>query len=118
MDGSFQIVKELENKRRWDILCDPEDQLLDRTEKSNPRIDSRLSVSACLSGGADRDRTGDPLLAKQVLSQLSYSPLLVSSPKRKSFAKQRRAKRTVGQWWVWEELNFRPHPYQGCALTN
>ena len=28
-------------------------------------------------GGADRDRTGDPLLAKQVLSQLSYSPLTV-----------------------------------------
>ena len=28
-------------------------------------------------GGADRDRTGDPLLAKQVLSQLSYSPLMV-----------------------------------------
>ncbi len=25
-------------------------------------------------GGADRDRTGDPLLAKQVLSQLSYGP--------------------------------------------
>ncbi len=31
------------------------------------------------NGGADRDRTGDPLLAKQVLSQLSYSPLPVSS---------------------------------------
>ena len=28
-------------------------------------------------GGADRDRTGDPLLAKQVLSQLSYSPVKV-----------------------------------------
>ena len=26
------------------------------------------------SGGACRDRTDDPLLAKQVLSQLSYSP--------------------------------------------
>ena len=26
-------------------------------------------------GGASRDRTDDPLLAKQVLSQLSYSPL-------------------------------------------
>ena len=26
-------------------------------------------------GGADRDRTDDPLLAKQMLSQLSYSPL-------------------------------------------
>ena len=27
------------------------------------------------SGGAERDRTADPLLAKQVLSQLSYSPV-------------------------------------------
>jgi hypothetical protein len=31
------------------------------------------------NGGADRDRTGDPLLAKQVLSQLSYSPVLVGT---------------------------------------
>ena len=33
---------------------------------------------ACLvreDGGAERDRTVDPLLAKQVLSQLSYSPI-------------------------------------------
>jgi hypothetical protein len=30
-------------------------------------------------GGADRDRTGDPLVANQVLSQLSYSPFLVAS---------------------------------------
>ena len=34
---------------------------------------------ACLSdretiGGGERDRTDDPLLAKQVLSQLSYTP--------------------------------------------
>jgi hypothetical protein len=28
------------------------------------------------NGGRDRDRTGDPLLAKQVLSQLSYTPTL------------------------------------------
>ena len=21
------------------------------------------------------------------------------------------------QWWVWEDSNHRPHPYQGCALT-
>jgi hypothetical protein len=27
--------------------------------------------------GADRDRTGDPLLAKQVLSQLSYRPVVL-----------------------------------------
>jgi hypothetical protein len=29
-------------------------------------------------GGADRDRTGDPLVANQVLSQLSYSPTLIN----------------------------------------
>jgi hypothetical protein len=52
-------------------------------------------------GGADRDRTGDPLLAKQVLSQLSYSPTRVRL-----------------RWWAWVESNYRPHPYQGCALTN
>jgi hypothetical protein len=28
-------------------------------------------------GGAEEDRTPDPLLAKQVLSQLSYSPSFV-----------------------------------------
>ena len=49
------------------------------------------------SGGASRSRTGDLLLAKQVLSQLSYGP---------------------ANWWVWVDLNYRPHPYQGCALTN
>ncbi len=27
-----------------------------------------------MRGGAERDRTADPLLAKQMLSQLSYSP--------------------------------------------
>ncbi len=37
------------------------------------RFLSRLS-STGETGGASRDRTDDPLLAKQVLSQLSYGP--------------------------------------------
>jgi hypothetical protein len=37
------------------------------------------AVSIENTGGADRDRTGDPLVANQVLSQLSYSPMLVTS---------------------------------------
>ena len=53
-------------------------------------------------GGASRDRTGDPLLAKQVLSQLSYGPY----------------GQVTEDWWVWVDSNYRPHPYQGCALTN
>ena len=33
-----------------------------------------VKINQFLSGGAEEDRTPDPLLAKQVLSQLSYSP--------------------------------------------
>ncbi len=33
-----------------------------------------FSTPVKLDGGARRDRTDDPLLAKQVLSQLSYGP--------------------------------------------
>jgi hypothetical protein len=51
---------------------------------SNKRRDSTSSrhylihIETCQSrsyGGADRDRTDDILLAKQALSQLSYSPI-------------------------------------------
>ena len=58
----------------------------------------RLMTNDGFSGGADRDRTGGLLVANQALSQLSYSPTI--------------------KWWAWVELNYRPHPYQGCALAN
>jgi hypothetical protein len=59
-------------------------------------------------GGARRDRTDDLLLAKQALSQLSYGPAGRIFPSR----------RGVKSWWVWVDLNHRPHAYQACALTN
>ena len=37
-------------------------------------------------GGRGRDRTGDPLLAKQVLSQLSYTPTIGKCTDFKAFA--------------------------------
>ena len=51
------------------------------TVEAQPQADiacyiSKLPIEKL--GGAERDRTVDPLLAKQVLSQLSYSPLLFS----------------------------------------
>jgi hypothetical protein len=55
--------------------------------------------------GDNRIRTGDPLLAKQVLYQLSYVPLNKSSGRQQL-------------WWAREDLNLRPHAYQACALTN
>ena len=45
--------------------------IADRSQRclDNQRMERRKS------GGGERDRTDDPLLAKQVLSQLSYTPI-------------------------------------------
>ena len=46
--------------------------------------------------GDKRTRTADVCLAKAALYQLSYTPIV----------------------WAIPDLNWGPHPYQGCALTN
>ena len=69
--------------------------------QSRARADSSAQMMISLSeimGGGERDRTDDLLLAKQALSQLSYTP--------------------DKTWWVWLDLNQRPHAYQACALTS
>ena len=50
------------------------------TNAQDPRTAIPFILTLCreISGGRDRARTGDPLLAKQVLSQLSYTPSLLS----------------------------------------
>ena len=91
-------------------------------------LDSKTLKVSLILGGASRDRTDDPLLAKQVLSQLSYGPFcgcvflfyaLLLKTKIAALTDCDTFTATVTEnWWVWEDLNFRPHPYQGCALTN
>ena len=46
------------------------------TNSQDPPTGIPIILTLCteISGGRDRARTGDPLLAKQVLSQLSYTP--------------------------------------------
>ena len=56
--STFQIFKELQQRRR---------------AVTNSEYVAVLTIFWI--GGARRDRTDDPLLAKQVLSQLSYGPL-------------------------------------------
>ena len=63
---------------------------------------TKISLSN-LNGGAEEDRTPDLLRARQSLSQLSYGPNLTLR---------------YACWWVWVDLNHRPRPYQGRALTN
>ena len=75
------------------------------------------SVSPCIrvNGGGERDRTDDPLLAKQVLSQLSYTPeetRCITTSARHGFPW------TLCEWWVWMDSNHRPPPYQDGALTS
>ena len=75
-------------------------------------IHGDLSRRSPPDGGAERDRTDDLLLAKQALSQLSYSPVPYGS------LSGRFATGMAKVWWAWEDLNFRPHAYQARALTN
>ena len=75
--------------RRRDVPCvDEADLLL-----------SRPSGSAG-GGGDEETRTPDPLLAKEMLCQLSYVPA------------------PGGWWWAFLDSNQRPLPYQGSALTS
>jgi hypothetical protein len=58
-------------------------------------------------GGRGRDRTGDPLLAKQVLSQLSYTPTVGTFTDFKAFAPVRKLRK----------LTFEPSLCQNCVKT-
>jgi hypothetical protein len=69
------------------------DVVLDAPAFIPAKSKARMALSASYrypSGGRDRDRTGDPLLAKQVLSQLSYTPTAEALPDFKAFAAVRK----------------------------
>ena len=66
-------------------------------EERNDLLSSLISHQLHIGGG-ERVRTDDPLRARQVLSQLSYTP-------------------NKG-WWAWLDSNQRPHDYQSRALAN
>jgi hypothetical protein len=98
--------------------------------------------------GGKRIRTDDPLLAKQVLYQLSYAPVPFRTQDRHAdpaeparstanalrgraaqVAPESRCPATQAnpgdfsapaaqEKWAREDLNLRPHAYQACALTN
>ena len=59
-----------------------------------------------LGGGAGRARTGDPLLAKQMLSQLSYSPVTRYASIRQKNDRQRNRQlvRSTGKFKIWVQI--------------
>ena len=90
--GSLQInllftiyAEQASGRSRCKLCFSPEDTLsLTRRRRSAGapndwrralRYVAAVSLDTNRFGGAERDRTADPLLAKQVLSQLSYSPI-------------------------------------------
>jgi hypothetical protein len=105
-----------------------------RSHRASLRLTaSEFSLAACHSrhpafaartaqtGGADRNRTDDLLRAKQALSQLSYGPLSEDRGQKtddRKWARFCRLSSVLRPWWAWVDLNYRPHAYQACALTN
>ena len=79
----FDAINKLPAARcSYELSADNNDfrlyELLKNDSRSNDRTgeDTLLCVRRFVRrfGGGERDRTDDPLLAKQVLSQLSYTP--------------------------------------------
>ena len=68
--------------------------------RPRPEDDLRLGKG----GGDEETRTPDPLLAKEMLFQLSYVPLPLRCLSL--------------MWWAFLDSNQRPLPYQGSALTS
>ena len=69
-------------------------------------------------GGGERDRTDDLLLAKQALSQLSYTPVPEIGNHNTGRSAVADLRLLVSGWWAREDLNLRPHAYQARALTS
>ena len=82
-----------------------------KTEARRVRRKTRETSGPEDRGGGEGTRTPDPLLAKQVLCQLSYTPTTVEGVSDQ-------CRSTQSAWWAWEDLNFRPHAYQACALAS
>ena len=82
-----------------------------KTEVRRVRRKTRETSCPEDRGGGEGTRTPDPLLAKQVLCQLSYTPTTVEGVSCQ-------CRSTQSAWWAWEDLNFRPHAYQACALAS
>ena len=71
-------------------------------------------------GGDERNRTADPLLAKQVLSRLSYIPHTHHGCQidDSRFELENRNPLSEMEWWAFLGSNQGPHAYQACALTS
>ena len=92
------------------ISANPAARKRTETFVSNVEQWKRFNTHQYKTGGGERNRTDDLLLAKQALSQLSYTPDNENHPLITGY-------RQPG-WWAWVDLNYRPHAYQACALTN
>ena len=67
-------------------------------------------------GGDERNRTADPLLAKQVLSRLSYIP--TNKLSIGDFRLPIENRKSSIRWWAFLGSNQGPHAYQACALAS
>ena len=83
-----------------------------RSRGATRRCRARGTLRCLGGGGGERNRTDDLLLAKQALSQLSYTPKALGE------AQSPRTQLRRNAWWAREDLNLRPHAYQARALTN
>ncbi len=91
----------------FEVYFNPSPEPLEQTSSAIDPLQLQ-SISQSVRSGGEGTRTPDPLLAKQVLYQKSYTPGVEPHSNRvRSFSQ-----------WVYQDSNLGPQLYQSCALAN
>ena len=107
----------------WRTTC-PNQCLLTMSETALPglrRTGEPLEAGECLPPETWWSRTGSnrrPPACKAGALPTELRPLPGHLRALRRRAHDRAAGRHRDKWWAWIDLNYRPHPYQGCALTD
>ena len=78
-------------------------------------------LTSCVQGRRSPSWANSPFQAEAEIRRLTVpNSLLIKAEACEAYLSMWVSwqRRVVKNWWVWADLNSRPHPYQGCALTN
>jgi hypothetical protein len=99
-----------------------------RDQRDSQRPFATFVVARQYSIFKELDRSPEPSVRTELAAGTNWVPtrfrrLRISLPAdqnnkaRTTKPKQKRHDNNYTTWWAWVDSNYRPHPYQGCALA-
>jgi hypothetical protein len=86
--------------------------------RSSPPLGRSRTLNRITEPLAERqENIAQALRSKHSLEKLSSVFRLTPSEMNPDFTRLQLRFTSPSFWWAWVDSNYRPHPYQGCALT-